>query len=96
MQKHNTASEACVARQPAAAEVVALAEHVSNRAHQLSERMDIKLRPVMSDLPSSLGDPVRGGDDREYPPLFADLRGQLQSINAALARIEYFIDCTEL
>ncbi len=82
-------------RQPVSAEVAQLAEYLSSRAQALAERVNVKLHSVMT---SDCTRPceVAGKDSTEYPPLFADLRGNLRGIDSALDSIEYALSRTEL
>lgn len=82
-------------RQPVAAEVANFAERLARRAQELAERVNGKLHSVMT---SECPRPCEGigKDSQEYPPLFADLRGNFQSIASALDSIEYALSRTEL
>ena len=82
-------------REPVSAEVVCFANRLVNQAQQLAGLVNEKLRPVMtSDRPRPCEETVKDG--MEYPPLFADLRGNFQAIAVALDSIEYAMSRTEL
>ena len=82
-------------RQPVSAEVAEYAERLSNRAYQLAERVNGKLHSVMtSEQPRPCE--LKSNDPVEYPPLFADMRGNLNGISNALDSIEYALSRTEL
>ena len=82
------------AREPMVIEVVAFARSLAERAGQLAERTYGKLAPVMvSAPPCDAGCPEK---EREWPPLFAELRGQFFSISNALNGIEDALSRTEL
>ena len=82
-------------RQPVAAEVAQFAQTLNQRAASLADLVNGKLHPVMtSDYPRECGKP--GKDGVEYPPLFSDLRGNLQGIESALDSIECALSRTEL
>ena len=83
------------ARQPVAADVMQYAQNLANRAQSLAERVNGKLHPVMtSETPRACGAVCK--DSVEYPPMFSDLRDNLQGIDAALDSIEYALSRTEL
>lgn len=76
-------------------DVMQYAQALSQRATSLAERVNGKLHPVMtSDYEREVGNPVP--DSVEYPPLFSELRGNLQGIEDALFAIEYALSRTEL
>lgn len=83
------------ARQPVSADVMQYANNLANRAQSLAERVNEKLHPVMtSETPRARGTVCK--DSVEYPPMFADMRNNLQRIDAALDSIEYAMSRTEL
>lgn len=83
------------ARQPVSADVMQYAQNLANRAQSLAERVNGKLHPVMtSETPRACGTACK--DSVEYPPMFADMRNNLQGIEAALDSIEYAMSRTEL
>ena len=93
--KSGNAIGASATRQPVAAEVAQFAQNLNQRAVSLAERVNGKLHPVMtSDYPRECCKPTP--DSVEYPPLFSDLRGNLQGIEGALNAIEYALSRTEL
>ena len=86
-----------VQKQSVAAEVVSYVERLANRAQQLTERVDMKLHPIMTSdqlqpKPTEVTDKV----GREYPPLFAGIQSKLYEISCALESIERALDRTEL
>ena len=82
-------------RPPVSTEVAQFAEGLANQAQALAERVNNKLHSVMtSDFPRPYE--VAGKTSTEYPPLFADLRGNLMRIDDALESIEYALSRTEL
>ena len=93
--KLGNAIGAAQTRQPVAAEVAQFAQNLNQRAASLAELVNGKLHPVMtSDYPRECCKPTP--DSVEYPPLFSDLRGNLQGIEVALNAIEYALSRTEL
>jgi hypothetical protein len=95
MQPKYANEASCTARQPVSAEVAQFAERLATRARDLAERTNGKLHSVMtSETPRSCE--VLSKDGQEYPPLFADLRGNFVSIASALDSIEYALSRTEL
>ena len=95
--KENAMKDAgCMAkRDPVSVEVAGFAERLANRAQDLAERVNGKLHSVMT---SEMPRPCEGigKDGQEYPPLFADLRGNFNAIAGALDTIEYALSRTEL
>lgn len=82
-------------RKPVSAEVANYAERLANRAQQLAERVNGKLHSVMtSEGPRP--DELPCKDPVEYPPLFSDMRGNLNGISNALDSIEDAMSRTEL
>lgn len=91
----NAVCAAPTARQSVAAEVAQFAQNLSQRAASLAERVNGKLHPIMtSDYPRECCKPTP--DSVEYPPLFSDLRVNLQGIDDALSAIEFALSRTEL
>ena len=80
-------------RQPIASNVVALGQSMAKRAQSLAERVNGKLQSVMNNDASP---PCESTKMDEYPPLFADLRASLRSIEDALNSIDDSISRTEL
>lgn len=90
-----TANANAPTRKSVAAEVVQFAQNLNQRATSLAEHVNKKLHPVMtSDYPRECTKPP--SDSAEYPPLFSDLRGNLQGIEGALNAIEFALLRTEL
>ena len=84
-----------VARKPVASDIAEFAEKLANRANSIADRLQGKLQSVMiSDRPSE--GCCNEIQDREYPPLFSDLRNNFNSISRSLDSIEYAIQRTEL
>jgi len=95
MQPKYANEASCTVRQPVSAEVAQFAERLATRARDLAERTNGKLHSVMtSETPRSCE--VLSKDGQEYPPLFADLRGNFVAIAGALDSIEYALSRTEL
>lgn len=95
MQPKYANEATCAARQPVSAEVAMFAEQLAKRAQDLAELVNGKLHSVMtSETPRPCEDISK--DSQEYPPLFADLRNNFQSIAGALDSIEYAMSRTEL
>ena len=83
-------------RKPVSVEVAEFAQNLANRAQDIADRVDGKLHSVMtSSTPRELVNACVK-DSVEYPPLFSDLRINLQGIESALNSIEYAMSRTEL
>ena len=91
-----TANEGCaVGREPLAADILRYGESLANRAQSLAERVNGKLRPVMtSETPRAMPDCAK--DAREWPPLFNELRNYFDAVGSALESIDYAMSRTEL
>ena len=91
-----TGNDECAAdRQPLAADIMNYAASLATRAQNLAERVNGKLRPVMtSEIPRPIPDPAK--DAREWPPLFHELRSCFDVVGDALESIEYAMSRTEL
>jgi hypothetical protein len=73
--------------QTAATETVYRADNLAMRLQALAEKMDKKLHPVLRRNEFAA---VEGQDklQRDYPPLFDELRGKLDNLEAAMEYIE--------
>ena len=84
-----------VTRQSTAAEVAQIGQVLSKRAQELAERLEERLRPVMS-VPTPRVCEDSAKEARQFPPLFSDLRSTFGLIKDALDSIENAIQRTEL
>ncbi len=82
-------------QQPASLAMVQQLERLATRAEQLAELVRGKLNSVMtSDCPQPSG--CLNEKDREWPPLFAEMRSYSRRISGALEAIEYDLSRTDL
>lgn len=81
-------------RRPAAYEVTDHAERLVGRARLFAERAEEKLAPVLS--ATAPAEPTNGGIQREFPPLFNQLRNSLDSLDAVFDHLESLLSRTEL
>lgn len=89
------------ARKSVATEVVEHAAHLAKRAQASAERANQVLQPVMItdglvDGPVPEGAISSAQKEREYPPMFAELRANLLTIENAINSINYALSRTEL
>ena len=81
---------------PIAELITTFASRVAEQAGVLSERLSGKLAPVMTSDKPSVSGCMKADTQREYPPLFEELRTKLQAIENALYGIENCLSRTEL
>ena len=82
-------------REPVSAEVASYVQRLAERALFLADRVNGKLHSVMtSECPRACEE--KGKDLVEYPPLFSDIRSNLNGIENALDSIESAMSRTEL
>jgi hypothetical protein len=89
--------EKCIAakREPAASEVLNNLGRLADMAEKVSGRVAEQLHPVlMEDRPSPEKD--CGSPDREYPPLFNEMRDRMITIEFALLRMNKILDRCEI
>jgi hypothetical protein len=89
--------EKCIAvkREPVASEVLIKLGGLADMAEKVSGRVGEQLHPVcLEDRPSpekNCEDP-----DREYPPLFNEMRDRMRTIEFALRRMNNILDRCEI
>lgn len=85
-----------VTRETAATEVVQYAEQTMARAAQLAEMTDRTLHTVCMDFMQAEICDANKKTQREYPPLFAQLREYLDGINRSMDGVENTLSRVEL
>lgn len=87
-------------RRSVAEEVMESASYLSSRAEGLVDRLTSLLGPVTTQpVPRPVVPGISkaiGASDREYPPLFSDLRHHFERIETSLDAITDVLDRTEL
>lgn len=83
------------ARVPVSATVLSMAALVAKRAQAVADQVEAKLHSVMANSPSPPCEAISKVQE-QYPPLFADLRTELDAIAGALDTIERALSRTEL
>jgi hypothetical protein len=78
----------------AASEVVEIGKHVVERADHVLKMADERLASVTR--PATPAPAEKGGDEKNMPPLFSDLRAIFQTIQDRLDGIEDVLIRTEL
>lgn len=85
-----------VERNPVSIEMLHFAKSLADLATTIADRTHIKLSPVMVSATPTCDGGCTTEKEREWPPLFADLRGQFLVISTALSAIDDALDRTEL
>lgn len=93
----NNLSEAVeVKRGSVATEVIDYTDYVAKKAHDLAVLVSGRLSSVvLPEIEGSASD-VSAKTQREYPPLYAELRNSLQRIDSSLRQIEDMVQRAEL
>lgn len=86
----------CTSQQSVSAEVAMTAERLAKRAQGLAELLNVKLQSVMTSDTLNRGELGSIKEEREYPPLFNNLRGSFNAVSFALDSIESALNRTEL
>lgn len=82
-------------KEPIANELLKNFRFLAERAHNLAQRVDGKLQPIMRDPePSCMDKTCSPGDC--YPPLLDDYRNVMYQIQGSLATIEDCLNRTEV
>jgi len=93
---HNAPRDCSIERTTVADELVELSRGIVSRADEVSGRSHNKLSPVMTPPYPKENACQPEAADREWPPLFAELRSNLFSILVSLRSIDEALDRTEL
>lgn len=93
ISKYPTAG--CTANPPVAREILVTITDLASRADSLLSRLRGKLEGVMLQ-PRPCNTVCEATKEREYPPLFHEMRGQLYTISSSFEGIEEALSRTEL
>lgn len=92
---HPTSAGASSIHKPALNEIMDYLSNLAVKAQEVSSRLDAKLSPVcFPDSPST--EAGLNDTQRNYPPIFNDMRGYFNTIDSSLNHINNILDRCEL